>query len=342
MVKGRNGKTKKVKKVILKVRPRRRAGDRRSNARSRATNVLAQGAGAVTKKAFGSVDSHTHAVWDAKLSQHLPLPRAVGPYTVIRSTRRININQECNIIGCFKQSHGGVGVENWNGICMISDVAATLPINDPNNAASFVLPLGGLGPAVTLVPSAISLQLMCPAPLQTAEGIIYAGLMNTMPDVGNRAETWRSYFDKFVNFQSPRLLTAGKLALRGVQIDSYPLNMSDVSDFTARYNSVDNSGFTWNDYVAEPRGWAPIMVYNPSHANLEYLITVEYRVRFDLDNPASASHTHHPVATDATWDRLMTQAAAMGNGVRDIADVVANIGEAAGKLRGAARMAAIL
>jgi len=339
MVKGRNGK---VKKVTLKVKPRRKAAGRRNTARSRATNVLAQGAGAVTKKAFGGADSFGPGVWDAKSPQHLPLPRAVGPYTVIRSTRRVNANQECSIIGCFQQAHGGTAVGDWNGICMIQDVAATLPINAANNAASYTLPLNGLGDAVTLVPSAISLQLMCPQPLQTAQGVIYAGLMTTMPDVGARTETWRSYFDKFVNFQAPRLLTAGKVALRGVQIDSYPLNMSDVSDFTTRYKSIDNSGFTWDAFTIDPKGWAPIMVYNPSHADLEFLITVEYRVRFDLDNPASASHTHHPIATDATWDRFMRQAAAMGNGVRDIADVVANVGEAAGKLRGAARMAAIL
>ena len=331
-----------MKKIILKAKPRRKAA-RRTGVRQRATNVLTQGAGAVTRKAFGCVDSLGPGVWDAKLPQHLPLPRAVGPYTVIRATRRHLSNQECNIIGCFQQAVGStVDPGDWNGVCMISDVAATLPINDPNNAQSITLPLSGLGSAVTLVPSALSVQIMCPEPLQTAAGIIYTGVMNTMPDVGNRSETWRSYFDKFVNFQSPRLLSGGKIALRGVQVNSYPLNMAEVSNFTTRYPSYDVGAFTWDSSTLEPKGWAPIMVYNPAHTQLEYLITVEYRVRFDLDNPASASHSHHPIASDKTWDNYMQQAVAMGNGVKDIADVVANVGESVGKLGRAARMAAIL
>lgn len=297
----------------------------------------------MTKKAFGGVDSHGPGVWDAKSPQHLPLPRAVGPYTVIRSTRRHLSNKECSIVGCFQNAKvSSIGAGDWNRICMVQDVAATLAINHTDNAATITLPLSGLGSAVTLVPAAVSVQIMCPTALQTANGIIYAGVMNTMPDVGGRSETWRSYFDKFVNFQSPRLLSAGKLALRGVQIDSYPLNMSEVSDFKAQYPSTDVDPFTWDGSTFEPAGWAPILIYNPNHADLEYLITVEYRVRFDLDNPASASHTHHPIASDQCWDKYMQKASAMGNGVKDIADVVANIGEAASKFRGAARMAAIL
>lgn len=338
MVKGRNGK---VKKITLKVKPRRKA-TRRKGVRVRATDVLTQGTGAVTKKAFGCADSYGPGVWDARLPAHLPLPRAVGPYTVVRATRRYNSQKACSIIGCFQQSQGGVAAGHWNGICMLQDVDALLPINHSNNTTSITLPLTGLGQAVTLVPSALSVQIMCPEPLQTASGIIYAGVMHTMPAIGDRNETWQSYFDKFVNFQAPRLLSGGKIALRGVQANSYPLNMAEVSDFTQRYNSQDVPAFTWNGTTTEPKGWAPIMVYNPSLTELEYLITVEYRVRFDLDNPASASHTHHQVATDSTWDKYMTQAAALGNGVKDIADVVASIGESATKLRGAARMAAIL
>jgi len=136
--------------------------------------------------------------------------------------------------------------------------------------------------------------------------------------------------DKFVQFQNPRLLAASKLALRGVQISSYPLNMSEVSKFTALSKNGDIT-FTYDETVAEPTGWAPIVIYNPDGANLELLITVEYRVRFDLDHPASASHTYHPVASDSTWDKMTRSAAALGNGVMDIADVVANTGMAVGR-----------
>jgi len=214
---------------------------------------------------------------------------------------------------------------------MITDVSALNPINgNPANARSFTLPLDGLGDAATVVPSAISVQIMCPTALQSASGIVYAGVMNTQAKIGGRSENWVSYMDKFVQFQSPRLLAASKLALRGVQINSYPLNMAEVSKFTALDRTGDTEFVLGSDSL-EPAGWAPIMIYNPSGATLEVLITMEFRVRFDLDHPASASHSHHPIASDSTWDKLVRQASALGNGVMDIADVVANTGMAVGR-----------
>jgi len=213
---------------------------------------------------------------------------------------------------------------------MVSDAAAGTAINGPNNARSATIDLSGLGDAATLVPSALSVQVMCPTALQTASGIIYAGVMNTQAAIGGRSETWTDYMDKFVQFQNPRLLAASKLALRGVQINSYPLNMTEVSKFTP-LRKEDDATFTYGSTHAEPMGWAPIVIYNPTGTNLELLITVEYRVRFDLEHPASASHRHHPVASDATWDRMTKAAASLGNGVMDIADVVANTGMAVGR-----------
>ncbi len=224
---------------------------------------------------------------------------------------------------------------------MLSDVVSSSPINDPNNAQSTTIDLGGLGDAATLVPSALSVQVMCPTPLQTAAGIVYAGVMNTQAQIAGRAETWNAYMEKFVQFQNPRLLAASKLALRGVQINSYPLNMTEVSKFTPLDKRPDAT-FAYGASQPEPTGWAPIVIYNPSGARLELLMTVEYRVRFDLDHPASASHTHHPVATDSTWDKMIKGAVALGNGVLDIADVTANTGMAVGRAMAVGKRVAAL
>jgi len=213
---------------------------------------------------------------------------------------------------------------------MLSDVAAANPINGAGNAQTTTIDLGGLGDAATLVPSAFSVQVMCPTALQTASGIIYAGVMNTQTKIAGRTETWDQYMNKFVQFQNPRLLAASKLALRGVQINSYPLNMSEVSNFKP-LGKVSDETLEYNAEQGEPTGWAPIVIYNPGGATLELLITVEYRVRFDLDHPASASHVHHPVASDSMWDRMTKSAVTLGNGVVDIADVVANTGMAVGR-----------
>jgi len=228
---------------------------------------------------------------------------------------------------------------------MVSDVISTSAINSSagnGNAQSYSVDLGALGAAATIVPAAITVQMMCPTSLQQASGIIYAGVMNTQAAIGGRAESWDAYMNKFVQFQSPRLLAASKLALRGVQISSYPLNMTEVSKFTPLDRPAD-AVYPFTAAAPEPVGWAPIVIYNPDGATLELLITVEYRLRFDLDHPASASHSHHPVAPDTTWDRLTRAAVSLGHGVEDIAESVANAGMAVGRamtvggmLRGAA------
>ena len=322
----------------------RRTGNRSSRAQRRrpqngngnsmrtgATRVLAQGVAAVPRKAFGGGTYGSDLrVWDAKLPMHLPLPRAVGPYTIIRTTRRIAIGSRIAVLGCYK--HGGGGNPHdgyWSDICAQSDVTATNAINGVNNTNVFTQPLDGLGTAATVCPSAFSVQIMNPGALQTTSGIIYMGTMNTQAKIGGRTESWDTYANKFVQFQNPRLLSAGRLALKGVQVDSYPLNMGEISEFTPLHKHDGGSPDTWGDTSAQPSGWAPIIVYNanaPDGPILELLVTTEWRVRFDLDNPASAGHTQHPTATDSLWDRLTRTASARAHNVRDISDAVSDIG----------------
>jgi len=313
-------------------RRRRPQGGRPRGRRTHATSVLAQGVGAAPPKAWGSAPGATLRCWDAKLPHHLALPRAVGPYTVIRATRRVAVTDAVNILGTFQagEAYGVAHMNHWSEVCMASSVAAGTAINAASNVKFETVDLSGLGPAATLTPSAFSVQILCPASLYTASGIVYAGVMNTQACIADRLDTWSEFAEKFVQFQNPRLLSSAKLALRGVQINSYPLNMAEVSKFTP-LRKEGNEVTTYNESKSEPIGWAPIMIYNPDGAQLELLITTEYRVRFDLDHPASASHTHHAVASDSTWDSLTRQASALGNGVMDIADVVANTGMAIGR-----------
>lgn len=270
----------------------------------------------------------------------MPLPRATGPYTVIRVTRRLSNNARVNIFGTYTAG------DSHDAICCVSDQNSAGKMNDPSNAYYYANDMGGIGKAATLVPSAFSIQVMNPNALQTTSGVVYAGVMNTQAAVANRDEVWSVWADKFVEFQNPRILTAPKLALRGVQINSYPLNMSALSDFRQMITrDVTDGPFTWTDPTAQPKGFAPIVVYNATDATpptLEYLVTTEYRVRFDLDNIASASHKHHPVASDKTWGDLMSRAAALGNGVIDIAEGISNVGQMVARGSKAAGAATLL
>lgn len=325
------------KKAPKPKQPARRWGNRRSTA----TAVLAPGTGASVPKAFGSNRGHDLRVWDAKHLHHLPLPRAVGPYTVIRATKRWSTTAQCVVMGTFQETAEASTASqrgHWASTIAVEAIDPTLAMNAASNAYERNLSLSQLGDMTTVVPSAYSVQLMNPNALQTTSGTVYAGVMNTQAKMSDITSTWNTVFTDFVQFQNPRLMTGPKLALRGVQMDSYALNMNKCSEFEQLRIRTDGN-MTWTGAAGpDITGWAPMMVWNPNGIDLEYLVTVEFRVRFDLGNPAAASHSHHPVASDSTWDRLVKEAVSFGNGVKDIADVVANTGMAINAARGVARL----
>lgn len=319
---------------------KRRVPARRGKIQSResATAALTQGTGALPRKPFGSTTQRvpSTAVWDAKLPHHLSLPRPVGPYTVVRTTKRFSTSSKAVLLGTFKFPTGAETgnriAGEWSNICAVypnTAADAAKPINDPTAYTPGVpspLTFNGAGTsAATCVPSAFTVQIMNPNALQTTHGMLYAGVMHTQADLGGRTESWNDYFDRFVNFQSPRMLAAAKLALRGVQINSYPLNMTPVSEFTTLASREIATHIPMNGNNEVPCGWAPILVSNPQEVEIEFLVTTEWRVRFDLMNPASAGHVHHPIHHDGMWDSLMKNASNAGNNVKDIADVVLSL-----------------
>lgn len=302
--------------------------------RSRGQQVLGQGTAAITKSGFGGGNRACDMrVFNAKLPHHWPLPRPVGPYTIVRTTRRFSSNAS-TVFGTFRFQDGA----SWVNICSIGDVVLTDPINATNNAFTRTYSgLSSLGAAATVVPSAFTVQIMNPNALQTTAGIAYFGVLHTQAKIAGDARTWQEYFDQFVQFQSPRILSAGKLALRGVECSSFPLNMSSLSDFEPLEVHSDAT-FTYGSADMETNGMAPILFYNPPGGpDYEFLVTTEWRVRFDLSNPAAASHRDHGVSSDFWLARLLRQATSMGNGVIEIADAVADAGQMARRMLPAAR-----
>jgi hypothetical protein len=189
---------------------------------------------------------------------------------------------------------------------------------------------------------------MNPNALQTTNGIAYIGRLNTQPDLLASLTTWAQLADNFVSFNAPRLCSAGKLALRGVQVDACPYNMNMLSDFRRVGTYGEGEGvFTWNPTAASPttpvdeysylsnRGFAPIVVYNPNGINMQYLVTMELRTRFPTTNPAQASHKHHPPASEGSWGAVQNAMTSQGHGAMDIAERVAEYGGGAVAAMGA-------
>ena len=309
----------------------------KSDRRSRADVVQAQGTGRTVQRAFAGTRRTTGLEgWDAFSPAHLPLPRSVGPYTVTKTTALITSNDRVNIIGSFADNDP-TGTKHWTNVGLLKSIDSALPISDPSNTFLQTIPFPGnivTGSGLTAVPAAVSVQVMNPNPLQSTSGIVAAAVCPTQLDLRGRTETWAEFGTEFISYMRPRLLSAGKLALRGVQLDSYPLNMGALDEFRPVISWSD-SVTTWdNNLWVYPQGWAPIVIVNQASSDdppleLNLLVTIEWRTRFDIGNPAVSSHSHHGVSSDQHWDRLIRTAVNRGAGAMDIVERVANAGTAA-------------
>lgn len=324
--------------------------------RSTADRVQAQGTGRAVAKAFGCGNRQTamqsiprlpRGSWDAFSTSHAPLPRSVGAYTVVRTTRLVTTTSPMIMVGSFQSHQGSLGTERhfgrptWsnvvmaeqadNGTGIIQDIAAT---------KFYGIPMPVQGDATgTLCPAALSVQVMGTSALSAASGQVAAAVLPVRLDLTDSRQTWGQVQSEFISYFRPRLMSAGKLTLRGVQMDAHPLSMNDVSAFhsAAVWSEANEPAGSparqWNANTGSavnlhPCGWSPMAIFNPAGAELSLLITVEWRVRFELANPAVASHTHHGVSSDYSWDAHLLAATKALPGVIDIVEKVANAGMA--------------
>ncbi len=323
-----------VKKSNLK-RAVRAARQRRAQAatRSKATRVLAQGAGALPTRAFGASKGNNVSIrrrllhgLNARLPLHLGLPRPVGPYQVIRTSKLHTTNARVVIFTpIVHNSSSADGHPVYFHACGIEDVNAALAINGTNNAVMIDMPMTGLGSAADMVPAALTVQVMNGAALQTASGLFTMGRVSQQLDLGGETRTWDTFKTEFDSFFKPRLLTGGKLALRGVTCNAVPINMNEFSNFLPGKPHVAGP-ITWGPDL-KPAALSPLVFTQSGDAvDITFLVTIEWRVRFDPFSPAAASHVFHPSTPDAVWNGIIGAASAAGHGVVDIADEVAELG----------------
>lgn len=263
---------------------------------------------------------------DAFHMSHLPLPRPTGPYTIIRTTQLITSDAQMMVLGpTFDDSKS-----QWTNVLGYAGIDAAKGWNVNGNAYTYTFESmnNDTWKAAQLTPAAFSVQVMNPSALQTTNGIVYGGRVRTSWKIKEQAtERVDASANQFISYNMPRLMAAAKLAFRGVQTDAVPFNMSRLADFTLQERTVPGptaigSG-TW-DFA----GFNPQFYYNPDKINLQFLVCCEWRVRFDPSNPAQASHVQHTHASENIWMQALHAAEAMGNGVIDIADRVAQTGNA--------------
>jgi hypothetical protein len=185
--------------------------------------------------------------------------------------------------------------------------------------------------AASIVPSAFSIQVMNPSALQTTSGMIYIGRCKNKMNLaaGDLNETWGQKASELVGYSNPRLCSASKLAMQGVQVDAIPGNMSELSNFTSCYPySADFQTSLNSSSTIHQEGFQPIFLFNPDEVPLQVLVCCEWRVRFDPSNPAYSSHRLHKPSTDASWFDTISKSVQLGSGVVDIVSKVASLGAA--------------
>jgi len=241
-------------------------------------------------------------------------------------TRRFSNSNEFNMFGTFRrQTAAQAALGEWSNIVNVHDVVVLNAVNGAANTAAEAYDASNLGYETTLTPAAMTVQILNTNALQTTAGSIYAGVCHSQLGVSNSPETWRVWGERFIATQKPRALSAAQLAVRGAAVHSYPLNLESLCDFTEVTSTGTSSTFTWSDLVIQPSGLAPIVVINPEFVELEFVVTIELRVRFSMSHPASSTHVMHPVTPEATWHRALTAAATAGHGVLDVLELGAGL-----------------
>lgn len=327
--------------------PRRAVVRRRRPARARrapdsaALRGIKQGVGRSVVQAFGAavrragrtkrrgkrMSGYSCCHHDAFHQMHLPLPRPTGPYTVIRTTQLITTSSKLTLLGpVFDRVNS-----RWTNLAGYSynDGNATTSASNNIKKHPFATLSGATWNGAQITPAAFSVQLMNPGALQTTSGIIYAGRIRTSWKISESLSiTGAAIANSFISYNNPRLLAAAKLAMRGVQVDAVPFNMSELANFTP-VDEQSTGDITASSTTPDFNGFAPIFFWNPNDiSNLQFLVCCEWRVRFDPSNPAQASHTQHSHAPESIWMQALHAAEAAGNGVVDIADRVAETGNA--------------
>lgn len=303
-------------------------------ARAKPLVGIKQGTGKSVAMAFRAMHGGNHRTWfDATHPHHLPLPRAVGPYAVVRTTGILESTAQVQLFGATTMWDDQRSARIWSSTYALSSNALGTAMNAASNAIS--TKYSGMDNAgwafADIVPAAVTVQVINPEAIQSSTGTVFVGRVDTLQKLSNRTITWQDYINQIISYNRPRLCAAAKLAMRGVTMDCVPYDMSELASFTGGAAQADGT-FTWDNTLSNPKstlefgGFAPSYVYNPSAIKLQYVVVTEWRVRFDPTNPAQSSHMQFQVSSDQAWGASLQSMRAMGHGVRDIAAQIANFG----------------
>jgi len=287
---------------------------------------------------------------------HMPLPRPVAPYTVVRTIQNFTLAGNGNAqFWCFVPfTDDGVGPSVANKLRMTSycgfmkNNATLSPTANGMDLLNLSSLANGTTGGIECVPAAMTVRLTCPSALQGAAGQFFLGRWSVAADPRSYA-TFEDMRSGFLSYGHPRPLTAARLAMRGVEVSSVARDMNVCSEFlplhaTDAGNKIVNKGsYSLSDPLAPWSGFTPIVLIAEDSVTaattINVQVAIEWRWRFSLDNVAASTHTYHKPATAGVWSSIMETASTAGNGVTAIAEAAPTIARVA---RAAVDTAAVL
>jgi len=262
------------------------------------SSIIAKGLPPGMPKRSGAIQKMGH--FDARRDGVFGLLRPVGPYTVIRTVTVMSTNSKFSLFCPFIRNDGGVGTDKWFDICSIQAVNSANAINGVLNTA--YLPIPGLdslsATATEIVPAALSVRIANGNALNTTSGMIYLGRSTGNLGYGGSTQTWDALANNLVTTSKTLSVPAARLVLTPHIAHSYPLNFNEFTEWNEPIvSSVEFNPFTWSDERIKPAALAPLWVYNPSAVQLDYTVTMQWRVRLDVSNPLVSDHKEFPLSS---------------------------------------------
>lgn len=307
---------KRVKKAMTKQRKALAADSTAVKALTQAVAKLPRKrlGGAVKKGKSMNPASLVRAL-DARIPRMLGLPNAVGPYSVVRTSMFHSTDARVLVFApCMVNFDNRSTWHNW---CGVMDVDSELPMNGASNAHSIVIPTPG-GAMDEVVPASLTVVASCDTALQTASGSFMMGRMNQGWQA--TSDTWTQFGEAFISNFAPKVLTAGRLALRPVSCSAYPLDMTHYQDF-AQVSPYDGALTRTSQHDFGTLSPIVFLQKSDTPVQVQFMVTMEWRVRYSAFNPASASHSYHPPTSTVVWSDTIKAASAMGHGVVEVGEV---------------------
>lgn len=257
---------------------------------------------------------------------HIPLPISTGKYNVIRVCADFTSDNYLTLIGAMDYASAGSHTYHdsvWTNYGGIAKAQGTDLMTGQWSALALPSPTGNDSRGfASVVPSAVSVQVLNPASLNTAAGVVYMGRCSTILSgvEGSDTRNVADFCNALLSYSSSKRISGARLAMSPQQINCVPADLNDLTAFRELGPPSDQASpqtsFAW-DTNYDFAGFKPAYIINPQKQTLSYRVCIEYRVRLSPFNPMhNTQQLHKPVSHDM-WHKIVGTAESVGHGVED-------------------------